>query len=489
MPAWKTTLLVVGTGRMERRWKLYRLEGLVTVSLRSGGASGREWADRAPAVGADWAHPNLMPAGAPCKLVSMTAKEDDDEGFMAKHLKVTAEFFYPERRTLTLRYEVRAFPGVSGLLTQLRLKGRPSPKGVPAAFAAGLEGSRTDYLPLAGKNLDRTAWGYYNDPNQRYLADTPLGREESLPPAASVNWASGLILSDAKGGVVMVKESNVVTRNGSKNGAGTGTGKFILGEEGVQNTGWALTERDLDADKFQWCWASWSLAYDGGRDEMELALKQFDRARFPSDHEREPKSFLCGWGYNRSPAEGRSYAEQDMVMRMIQGCKETGIDMLLIDDGWQTESRDRMEPGDHLWRPKPRCFPEGWAPVAAAAKAAGVKLGLWAKSQSIGPEDMKWNAQQLDLRQFKLDFAVLDTYPRLCATRDKARAFLKDTGFQTPLTWDITDGRIAYGYYWAREYASIHLFNRSHWGDSKGRNVYIPSTCLRDYWLLAGIKT
>jgi hypothetical protein len=408
-------------------------EGLVTVSFKNLGGSRREWADRAPAVGADWAHPNLLPGGSICQLASVTAAEDNDEGFMAKHLKVTAEVFYPAQK-LTLRYEVRAFPDLPGVMTQLWLKGQPSPKADKAALVKGMEGARVDHLPLTARTLNRTAWGFYNDPNVRYLAHTPLGREETLPETASVNWASGINLSDAEGGVVMLKESNIVTQNGTKNGTGSNTGKFILDANGLQNTGWALQEVLLNPDKFQWCWASWSLAYDGGRDEMELALKQFDRARFTSNFEHSTWSFLCGWGYAKTGDIGRSFAEQPLVLQMIQGCKETGIDMLLIDDGWQTESRGQMEPSDRKWRPKPRCFPEGWAPVAKAAKDAGVKLGLWAKSQSINLEDMKWNTEQLDLNQFKLDFAVLDSYPALCATRDKARSFLKDTDFKSPIT-------------------------------------------------------
>ncbi|MCW1923921.1 alpha-galactosidase [Luteolibacter arcticus] len=477
--------LVVGTGTLERRWK-FTEQGLATVSLKSGGEkTGREWADRAPSAAADWAHPLLMPEGSAGKLVALTAVEDDDEDFMAKNLKLTAEIFYPTTN-LTLRYEVRAFPGVAGLMTQLWIKGAPLPGQNAETLAAGVAGARVDYLPVTAKDLSRTAWGFYNDPNQRYRAETHLRREEALPPTASANWASGVHFSDGKGGVVMLKESNVSTKHGTKDGVGTNTGKFILDENGLQNTGWALTERDLKPDKFQWCWASWTLAYDGGEDEMELALKRFDRARFPSDFEYSTWSFLCGWGHQRTAAEGRSYAEQWPVLKMIEECKATGIDMLLIDDGWQADGRHTMDPQDGKWEPKIADYPQGWAPVAKAAKEAKVKLGLWGLSDSIKAEEMIWNTQQLDLNQFKLDFATLHTYPRLHAAREKSRTFLKATEHKSPITWDITDNRIAYGYYWNREYASMHVFNRSYWGEIPGKNnVYIPSTSLRDYWQLA----
>jgi len=475
--------LVIGTGRIERRWKLTG-EGLVTTSLKNSGGSKREWADREPAVQADWAHPLLMPPGGGCKLVSLTATEDDDEGFMTKNLKVTAEISYPAT-SITLRYEVRAFPGLSGLMTQLWIKGSPLPGQAAEALASGIEGARVDHLPITAKALNRIAWGFYNDPNQRYRAETPLRREEDLPADASVNWASGVHFSDVKGGLVMLKESNIATKHGTKDGVGTNTGKFILNEDGLQNTGWALTERDLIPDKFQWCWASWTLAYDGGPDEMELALKQFDRARFPNNFEQGTWSFLCGWGHCRTPEEGRSYAEQWPVLKMIQDCKDTGIDMLLIDDGWQADGRYTMDPQDGKWEPKIADYPQGWAPVAKAAKEAGVKLGLWGLSDSIKAEEMIWNRQQLDLHQFKLDFAVLHTYPRLAASREKSRTFLKATNHESPITWDITDNRIAYGYYWNREFASMHAFNRSYWGELPKNNVYIPSNSLRDYWQLS----
>ena len=471
--------LVVGTGVVERRWKLTD-QGFVTTGLSSTGKVKREWVDHGPAVASDWAHPGLLPEGSSCKLVSLTAVEDDDEGFITKHLKVTAEFFFPGRN-LFLRYEIRAFPDVPGLLTQLWIKGAPPTGRNSAAVDIANAVARVDYLPVSPGNLNRLAWGFYNNASARGWNGLPISREETLPPETSVDWASGLCLYDTGGGLMMVKESNIVTANGSKSGTGTNTGAFILDADGIKNTGWALRESDLKPDAFRWCWASWTLAYEGGRDEREMALKQLDRARFPIDPKRDMWSFLCGWGYNRYPQEGRSYAEQDLVLKMIHGCAESGIDMLLIDDGWQTADRNNMLPGDRRWRPKSRCFPNGWKPIADAAKQAGVSLGLWAMSQPISFEDLVWNQQQLDLKQFKLDFASLGSWDDLNATREKARAFFKATGHRCLITWDVTDDRIAYGYYWGREYASMHAFNRRHW-------VYLPWTCLRDYWLLAAYQ-
>jgi hypothetical protein len=104
--------LVVGTGSVERRWKPTR-HGLVTVSVKSGAKLEREWVTQPPKVAADWAHPGLIPEGSACTLVSLTAAEDDDEGMMARHLKVSATFFYPAQK-LPLRYEIRAFPDAPG---------------------------------------------------------------------------------------------------------------------------------------------------------------------------------------------------------------------------------------------------------------------------------------------------------------------------------------------------------------------------------------
>lgn len=101
-------LLVVGTGTIERRWKP-TAHGLVTVSVKNTGATPREWATGPAAFTADWSNPAILTETAACELVSLTATDDDDEGFTNRNLKVTAVLSDPAQK-VTLRHEIRATP-------------------------------------------------------------------------------------------------------------------------------------------------------------------------------------------------------------------------------------------------------------------------------------------------------------------------------------------------------------------------------------------
>ena len=85
-------LLVVGTGKIERRWK-WTGKGLVTVGLRDL-SSGREWADVESQCGCDWSIPGSIEEHA-ASIISLIAEPSTDEGFTSEHLAVKAEIGYP----------------------------------------------------------------------------------------------------------------------------------------------------------------------------------------------------------------------------------------------------------------------------------------------------------------------------------------------------------------------------------------------------------
>lgn len=130
--------LVVTTGTTTRVWRLTP-HGLCTVAFGPGDV-GRD--ATAATRGADWAAPGWIDEQTPGELVSLTAEPDDDNGFTARHLRVTAEFFYP-KPDVRLRYTIWAWPGAEGVRTQLWLKAAPptetasAPAGPKIALVAG----------------------------------------------------------------------------------------------------------------------------------------------------------------------------------------------------------------------------------------------------------------------------------------------------------------------------------------------------------------
>ncbi len=644
--------LIISTGGIERRWQ-WTGHGLATVGLKDQ-ARGCEWADPALAVGCDWSCPSMIGPDTPARLISLTARSGDDEGFTSRHLEVTAEISYPD---LILRYVIWAYPGAPGLRSQIWVKGarqasapialspqfqtlrgkasltqvatqavpswfattltdtkelvfrvghlkpnrqytlglswwdfsgegrtqslsltsidgesvvqalsqKPLPKwsgdqpgreainvDIPVAVrpdgtatvriaaannaSAGVselwlyesgdttdvkitgdagrlrelaiaapknrhlvayldagdasataptpadnatESGRVDFLPINATRHTRRAFGYYNDTQNRNKAATPVLRDEVMT-GDRVDWASVLAVSSAGAGFSIVKESHKCV-----NQSGVDTGVFLSDTTGLQNTGWALKPAEIGPDKFRWCWASWIVCDDGTPDGAELALKQFDRLRYPVIPERDMWSLVCTWGHSLNPRDGRNYASEKEILREMKLTKELGVDMLLIDDGWQVSrvATGAIPDAGMGWWPHPEIYPQGWRNVVRAKQELGLRVGLWGVAQVMPLEDMKRNFDALGISQLKLDFASYHNQQELDEMMTRARTFMHYSGMRCIMSWDATENAPRYGYWWAREYGNAHFMNRK--PESPEKVVYVPWLALRDFWQLA----
>lgn len=108
--------LTISTGLVERQWS-WTGKGWLTSSLKDL-ASGKNWPLVESARETDWELPGIK---GQADLVSVTARESDDEGFTSTHLEVTSTIHYPEDG-LMLQYVIWAYSDAAGLRTQLRLK-------------------------------------------------------------------------------------------------------------------------------------------------------------------------------------------------------------------------------------------------------------------------------------------------------------------------------------------------------------------------------
>jgi hypothetical protein len=340
-----------------------------------------------------------------------------------------------------------------------------------------------DFVPVSTAGKQIQAIGYYNDTQNRNKPETPVLRDESVesvPASSTIDWASILCIEDAGAGLALVKESHKCV-----NQAGVDTGEFILDEFGVRNTGWGLSAAELDSERYQWCWASWTIVYEGEALGRELAIKKFDRLRYPVRPERDMWSVVCTWGHCLNPRDGRNYAHEVEVLKEMEVVADLGMDMLLIDDGWQVsrESASWNPDGGIGWKPHPQIYPEGWDRVVAAKERLGLRLGLWGVAQKTEPEDMVWNFKRLGMEQFKLDFAALKSHSALDELMRKVRRFMLETQQRCIISWDTTENAARYGYYWAREYGNVHFMNRK--PEKPVSVVYVPWLALRDFWQLA----
>lgn len=341
-----------------------------------------------------------------------------------------------------------------------------------------------DYLPLDASGSKRIYAGYFNDTQHRNSILTPILKEETREKEIKNEeqnwWASILALEQESDGIMMVKESHKCV-----NQYGVETGSFVVNGDGIFNTGTSIAPEEIVPDTYKWFWGSWIIPYKASNDHRELALKSFDRKRFPVNVKRDMYSLVCTWGHSRNVRDGRNYATESEVLKEMDFVKEINVDLLLIDDGWQISKQAKNPNPDEGqgWKPAPSVYTEGWKNITEKAKQLDLKLGLWGVAQQMPTEDMTWNWDRLKMNQLKLDFASFGTHDKLSTMMESVRSFIKTTNHQSSISWDLTENAARYGYYWAREYGNLHFMNRKPF---LPLNVlYIPHLALRDYWLLS----
>ena len=113
------------------------------------------------------------------------------------------------------------------------------------------------------------------------------------------------------------------------------------------------------------------------------------------------------------------------VLQEIQAAKRLGVEVVQLDDGWQTGRSsnsieaasangrwENFQQGDvRFWEPDPLRFPNGFGPILAAAENAGIEMGLWYAPDSAN-EFSNWQLdvqsvlklhRQYGVRYFKFD--------------------------------------------------------------------------------------
>ena len=269
---------------------------------------------------------------------------DDDEGFTSKHIEAISTFRYAEAK-LEIQHVIWVYPSSPGIRTQLRVKAMPgfnaeilAKEALPKkelqtktyGHTVSVPSARVDFLPLNFQTKNtRLYWGYYNNPGSRLDASRPMLKEQvvdSYPvfQDEDIEWASGIGVNYGESGICVVKESHKCV-----NQQGHNTGHFYSGPSGLKVTGWGLTADEIVEDRFRECWATWTVAYDKGNDGMQLAIKRFDRVRFPFFPERDMYIESATWG----PAnpDGKQFgADENYVLTEIPLLADLGVDIFRI---------------------------------------------------------------------------------------------------------------------------------------------------------------
>ncbi len=488
--------LTVSTGRVERVWQL-NPQGLRTVSLTNL-ASGKQWTlpeNGRPGTGADWDLPQRIDGSTPAQALSVRCTETDDEQFTSAHLLVETTFRYP--CGLEVRHLVRVYPGAPGIWTALEVRSYSdsfSAEGVPADLSTQLyygsrqplKIARSEWLPVDFSTpTSRTYWGLYNDPGnrvnteemlcERTVTGFPLFQDEEN------TWASGLDVRQGGEGIILLKESNkTVNRYGHQ------TGAFYCTRGGAEVTGWGLLPTEISGE-FKRSWPTWTILYQGGEDEMELAFKSFDRVRYPVRPETDMHILIDTWGSDWQGGDydklyGRENSAFKVVEREIRSAADLGIDIVRIDDGWQagrTMERD-------VWHPNPGVgYDPHWAKMRALSESTGVKIGLWIAIDYATVDEMKTNYTELGgVATWKFDFDKLGDHDAFARRVKSIRDFIRWTGYKTQTSWcpEYDDQR--YGWYSAvRECGPMYFQNIQN--NLPHHLTYVPYITLRHHWNMA----
>ncbi len=484
-------VLQVSTGVVQRQWRLLTA-GLNTqsyVDLRTG----REWiipvADPRPHP--DWRLTLMAEPHTVAEVTSAEARQVIDDPGTSDHLAITIELRYRQTHLL-LRYEVRAYPGAPGLWTRVSVRSEVDVnRDELPSYLLGSYGERLNVA--AAETARRVAIGYYNDTQHRNHDDLPILRQEVRDQwhdrLETFDWASLLFLERDGAGLGLVKESHKCV-----NQQGLDTGAFMVKRDSVTVTGLALTPPSyggsfwLREDRWQTGWATWSVLYDGTEPGRQLAVKQFDRLRYPFRPQRDLYIGANTWGSGGAGNGSRRAATQANVLREIASCADLGIELLQIDDGWQCEP-DAEKPFDVDWSPNATRFPDGWKVVREAAAAAGVRMGLWAP-WSVDARALIRNYHEGGFRRIKLDFIGLNKRDDLDKLMEKVNTLIAATDRLVGINWDATEEGPRLGYYFGREHGNIYLENRENGPtDSKLARLchirYTPRLVLRDAWQLS----
>ena len=484
-------VLTVTTGKVKRTWLLTET-GFQTVSYKNL-ESGKEWCKIKSIHSSDWNLPMRIENGTKGELIEINCIETDDEKFTSEHLLVSALFHY--ECGLDIRFLVRVYPNAPGLLTALEVKSDTtfSIEGIPEDISTykyygsnqPVKIARNEFIPVDFSQPNkRKYWGIYNNPGNRVntqdmvqekvITGYPLFQDEQN------TWANGLVVETGNEGLIVLKESNKTV-----NKYGHQTGSFFCTPNGLEVTGWGLKPSEISSE-FKRTWATWSILYAGWEDEMELALKAFDRTRYPVNLDMDMHILIDTWGSDWQNGDyekiyGRENSEFSVIEKEIESASDLGIDIVRIDDGWQegkTKSYNSWHPNTHVG------YDAHWEKTKKLSDEYDVRIGLWAAVRYISEEELLINQKELGVATWKFDFDKLEDHDAFANRVKGIRDFIKKTDNSTQTSWcpEYDDQR--YGWYSpVRECGPMYFQNIQN--NLPNHLVYVPYVTLRHHWMMA----
>ena len=249
-------------------------------------------------------------------------------------------------------------------------------------------------------------------------------------------------------------------------------------------------------------WPVAEFAYSGGAVGRTAALHAFQRALRAYRPGRDGVFLSNTWGGGNSD---KRICEEFLLKEVAAG-GELGVDVIQIDDGWQKGrsanssdvARKKGKPrawgnfrevDPTFWEPCPIRLPHGLEPIVSAAKAKGMRFGLWyGPDSSDDARHWKDDADCLlayyrdrGIQYFKIDSLKTMTPAAFANQRRLFDRMLEGSDGEMTFDLDVTCGERP-GYFGLPHIGPIYVENRytSHGG-------YWPHQTLRSLWSLAQV--
>lgn len=132
----------------------------------------------------------------------------------------------------------------------------------------------------------------------------------------------------------------------------------------------------FDTPKMVWGWS------DRGTGALSRNLQRWARRHALRDGEKPRAVLLNNW-----EATYFDFDEKKIVS-LFDGAKALGLELFLLDDGWfgVKYPRDSDTQGLGDWTPNPKKLPNGVRALTDAAKARGLRFGIWLEPEMVNPK-------------------------------------------------------------------------------------------------------
>ena len=241
-------------------------------------------------------------------------------------------------------------------------------------------------------------------------------------------------------------------------------------------------------------------AYTGGRLGRIRALRAIQREIRPYDKDRDGLLLSNTWGDGNRDA----CVNEAFLMKEVEKGAELGVDVIQIDDGWQAgrtanssaiRKRSQGRWGSYwdqpdFWDFDSVRFPNGVKPIVDAARAKGMKFGLWFGPDS-SDEARLWRKdadfllglhRDFGIDYFKLDSMRSQTALALDRQRQLMSALMDESHRRITVDLDVTAG-VRPGYFGFVDIGPVFVENRYvRKGESR---LWWPHLTLRNLWSLA----